>query len=70
MKETERDKNGEFTSVIGPGDDDGGNQPDERIGVGASIDSLTASVKFRLDPPVQYCAGDRWLPITEARLQC
>ena len=38
---TERDENGEWTQVIGPGDDDGRNQLDERIGVGASIDSVT-----------------------------
>ena len=34
--------------MIGPGDDDGENQPDERIGVGASIDSVTAGVKIRI----------------------
>ena len=45
---TERDENGESTQVIGPGDDDGRNELDERIGVGASIDSVTASVKFRI----------------------
>ena len=45
---TERDENGESTRVIGPGDDDGGNELDERIGVGASIDSVTDSVKFRI----------------------
>ena len=32
--------------MIGPGD--GKNQPDERIGVGASIDSVTVSVKIRI----------------------
>ena len=46
MTETERDENGESTQVIGPGDDDGENQPDGRIGVGASIDSVTAGVKI------------------------
>lgn len=55
MKETELDENGESRQVIEPGDDDGGNQPDERIGVGASIDSITVSVQiqFGLDPPVK-----------------
>ena len=48
MMETERDENGESTQVIGLGDDDGGNRLGERIGVGAAIDSLTDSVKFRI----------------------
>ena len=48
VKETERDENGESTQVIGHGDDAGGNQPDERIRVGASIDSVTAGVKIRI----------------------
>jgi len=43
MKETERDENGESTWVIGLGHDDGENQLDGRIGVGASIDSVTVS---------------------------
>ena len=34
--------------MIGPGDDDGENQTDERIRVGASIDSITAGVKIRI----------------------
>jgi hypothetical protein len=48
MKETERDENGESTWEIELGDDDGGNEPDEPIGVGALIDSVTASVQFRI----------------------
>ena len=48
MRETERDENGESTQVIGPGDDDGRNELDERIRVGASIDSITAGVKIRI----------------------
>ena len=50
--------------MIGPGDDGGGNEPDERIGVGASIDSLTAGVKFRIGsagpilPKIEHEAED------------
>jgi len=49
---TERDKNGESTQVIELGDDDRRNELDEPIGVGTSIHSVTASVKFRTE-----CAG-------------
>jgi len=48
MKETERDENGESTWEIELGDDGGRNQVDEPIGVGASIDSITDSVKIRI----------------------
>ena len=50
--------------MIGPRDGDGENQPDERIGVGASIDSVTAGVKIRIGsagpilPKIEHEAED------------